>query len=149
MKNFDWEFVGTVIAVFTLAVTMYKTWKNNIRELQHISDKVDANAMEIAKNHDRYQLELERIKLDRADRVRAIYTEIDDLKKLHMKDVNDLKEVFEEAVEKMEVQNRCDHKEITHALTGIEKELTALSATFIEYRKTRNGNSKTNENGSK
>jgi predicted nuclease with TOPRIM domain len=148
MKNINWELLGTIIAVTTLAITMYKTWKSNIQELQKISDKVEANAVDIAKNHDRYQVELEQVKADRADRVRAVYHEIDDLKKLHMKDVNDLKEVFEEAVEKMEVQNRCDHKEITHALTAIEKELTALSATFTEYRKTRNGNTP-KENGSK
>lgn len=145
--------IGVIVAIGSLALSMFGIWRKNIQQLQAITDKVETNEKNISINHDMiqkqmaencatYRIELEQVKSDRAERVRAVYHEIEELKKLHSKDVIDLYGLFEKTMEKIEKQNMADHKEITGTLTSIQKELTDLGATFREYRKARNGHEK-------
>lgn len=132
------EFWALVISVVTLAISSYKTWKTNIQEFQKLADRVLTNEKNIKKHSEDIRLEMETVKRDRADRVAAMYKEIEDLKKLHKEDVLNLHDLFEKTMDKIQAQNQTDHKEITGKLDVMSRELTGICATFAEYRKHRN-----------
>ena len=157
--NTIWEILlgitPLLIGVLTLGIAFYKLNKTNqlarkeqTKEFTQLADKVLINEKDIAKireematNCAHYNNELEKVKADRADRVRQVYSEIETLRKLHDTDTKDLYASLEKAVEKTTGIEERHHNEVMTKMENLTVQITTMCATFAEYRKTRNGNS--------
>lgn len=145
--------IGVAIGLVTLAIAFYKVQQSNnksrkeqIQEFTQLADKVLINEKAIAKIHDdmklqcnAYQMELEKVKGDRADRVRQVYAEIEALRKMQESTSNDLYESLERAIDKTTSTEERHHSEVMTEIRSLTVQVTTMCATFAEYRKTRNG----------
>lgn len=145
--------IGLFLGMITLTITFYKVQQSNnrirkeqVREFTQLADKVLDNEKNIAKLHDEmklqcnaYQMELEKVKADRADRVRQVYAEIEALRKMQESTSNDLYESLERAIDKTTSTEERHHSEVMTEIRSLTVQVTTMCATFAEYRKTRNG----------
>lgn len=153
--NYD-LLIGVAMGLITLSITVYKLQQSNnksrkeqVQEFTHLADKVLSNEQEIVKiredmklNCNAYQVELEKVKADRADRVRQVYAEIESLRKMQESTSNDLYESLERAIDKTTATEERHHSEVMSEIRSLTVQITTMCATFNEYRKSRNGNEK-------
>lgn len=109
-----------------------------------LADKIISNESLITHNNTIMQLEMEQVKKDRADRVRAVYEEIANLKKLHESDVIDLRSSIEKAVHELKEDNKEDHRlifakqdKIFEKFEEVGKTLSEVCAAFIAYKESK------------
>lgn len=145
--------IGLFLGMITLTITFYKVQQSNnrirkeqVREFTQLADKVLDNEKNIAKLHDEmklqansYQVELEKVKADRADRVRQVYSEIEALRKMQENTSNELYESLERSIDKTTAIEERHHTEVMSEIRSLTVQITSMCATFNEYRKTRNG----------
>lgn len=131
-----WAFILTVIG---LVISMIKMWSVFVKEHTILQENVLSNKKEIEESRQQSTIDLaahtqsnkvefEQVRCDRADRVRAVYEEIAELKRLRLLDTSNVSTALEHMTDQL-------HRNTV--------ELTRLTATFEEYRKNRNGHSKT------
>lgn len=107
-----------------------------------LANKIATNEESISHNNSIMRLEMEQVKRDRAERVRAVYEEIVNLKKLHENDVIDLRSSIEKAVHELKEDNKEDHikifdkqDKIFEKFEQIGKTLADVCAAFHTYTK--------------
>lgn len=131
---------GVIVSILGLAVTVWKIWKTNIQELQRISDKVSQNELRIAEIDNDFRSQIETVKRDRADRVEAVYNEIETIKRMRETDVRELTAAMSVGIDKATAIEEKHHAEVMAEIKLLTVQLTDMCSTFKEYRRTRNGN---------
>jgi hypothetical protein len=131
---------GVIVSILGLAVTVWKIWKTNIQELQRISDKVSQNELRIAEIDNDFRSQIETVKRDRADRVAAVYNEIETIKRMRETDVRELTAAMSVGIDKATAIEEKHHAEVMAEIKLLTVQLTDMCSTFKEYRRTRNGN---------
>lgn len=131
---------GVIVSILGLAVTVWKIWKTNIQELQRISDKVSQNELRIAEIDNDFRSQIETVKRDRADRVAAVYNEIETIKRMREADVRELTAAMSVGIDKATAIEEKHHAEVMAEIKLLTVQLTDMCSTFKEYRRTRNGN---------
>lgn len=131
---------GVIVSILGLAVTVWKIWKTNIQELQRISDKVSQNELRIAEIDNDFRSQIENVKRDRADRVAAVYNEIETIKRMRETDVRELTAAMSVGIDKATAIEEKHHAEVMAEIKLLTVQLTDMCSTFKEYRRTRNGN---------
>ena len=111
---------------------------------EKLAEKIMVNESLITHNNTIMKIEMEQVKKDRADRVRAVYEEIANLKKLHESDVIDLRSSIEKAVHELKEDNKEDHKlifakqdKIFEKFEEVGKTLSEVCAAFIAYKESK------------
>ena len=109
-----------------------------------LANKISTNEENINHNNSIMRMEMEQVKKDRAERVRAVYEEIANLKKLHESDVIDLRSSIEKAVHELKEDNKEDHKlifakqdKIFEKFEEVGKTLSEVCAAFVAYKESK------------
>lgn len=99
--------------------------------------KIDENRLNIIRD-------MEQIKRDRADRVAAVYAEIEAIKKMRETDVKELGIAITKSNEKIAINEEKHHSEVITKIESLTVQLTDMCSTFKEYRRTHNGGRRSN-----
>lgn len=144
MENY--EILGVIVALASLGVAIIRTWQTNrarmdkhkefvLVEIAKINEKTLDNTREIAENRQSANVEIEKIRKEKLESLRAIYAEIESIKKMRESDVRDLTQTFEKAIEKSSAIEQKHHDEVMAEIKSLNTGLTRICATFEEYRK--------------
>ncbi|HPT03452.1 MAG TPA: hypothetical protein PLJ84_12705 [Bacteroidales bacterium] len=153
MSGLSYEFWGLVVSIAGVIITIVKMWITASEKLaQHKQFVVTSLAVQekmILENQARIDenrlaavKEVEQIKRDRADRVAAVYNEIESIKKLREMDVKELTVSLRDSIEKTTAIEEKHHAEVILKIEALTVQLTDMCSTFKEYRRTHNGNGK-------
>jgi uncharacterized membrane-anchored protein YhcB (DUF1043 family) len=145
MEMFSYEFYGLLIAVVGLGLTILKMWLDSKEKLaKHQMDvntalavqkgEIDVVRDKIAEHKAEVTKDLEQVKRDRADRVAAVYAEIDAIKRMRETDVKELTVIMEKAIERTANSEKEHHNEVIGKINALTVQLTDMCSTFKEYR---------------
>lgn len=146
MEMFSYEFYGLLIAVVSLAATIGKMWVDSKEKLaKHQMDvntalavqksEIDVVKGKIEEHRVELTKDIEQVKRDRADRVAAVYAEIDAIKRMRETDVKELTVIMEKAIERTANAEKEHHNEVIGKINALTVQLTDMCSTFKEYRK--------------
>jgi hypothetical protein len=151
----DWQFWGLSATIAGLIITIVKMWLSSSEKLaahkqfvvtslavqeKMILDnqsKIDENRLNILRD-------MEQIKRDRADRVAAVYAEIEAIKKMRETDVKELTTALRDSIDKTTAIEERHHNEVIVKIEALTVQLTDMCSTFKEYRRTHNGGRRSN-----
>lgn len=120
----DIDVIMVVVALIGVVIALYKIQRSNSREMQQISDKVIENEKSI-----------DMVNKNMIQSNDDLATEIDELKKLHAKDVSELYKSIQNAVDKTTGIEERHHCELVQKIDGLTLKVTTMCATFEEYRR--------------
>lgn len=152
----DWQFWGLTGTIAGIIIAIVKMWLSSSEKLAAhkqfvvtslaVQEKMMLdNQSKIEENKLDFMRDLEQIKKDRADRVIAIYTEIENIKKIRETDVKELGIAITKSNEKIAINEEKHHSEVISKIEILTVQLTDMCSTFKEYRRTHNGNRRSTE----
>lgn len=146
----SFEFYGLAISIVGVIITIVKMWLSSNEKLaEHKQFVVKSLAVQealildnqthIEEHKAQSEKEMEQIRRDRADRVAAVYTEIENIKKMRETDVKELTAAMRESIKQTTLVEERHHYEVMAEIKQLTVQLTDMCSTFKEYRSTRNG----------
>jgi hypothetical protein len=136
-----YEIISVMVATLTLIVGIWLIQRNNIKEFQKLSDRVAQNRREISQIQIVMTKEIDEVKKDRQGVIGSIVDRINRMEMTKESDNKEIAKVTREANEKIANTEMKHHEETMKEIRNLSEQLTSLVATFVEYRRTRNGDS--------
>ncbi len=137
MVHINWELIGGILGLLTLAFGMFKYQRGNIREFQQMADDIKETKRDVARVDSR----VEKVINDRTDIVKSIYEEMAKITKTHVSDIKVIQELITDSVNKTREIETRHHDEVMNEIKALTIQLTDMCSTFKEYRRLRNGDS--------
>ena len=127
----DYEAIGTVVALVTLIIALWKIQRSNAKEFQKMQDRTDSHETEIGN----LKIADEKLSAKSDERVKIINGQIEALRSLHMNDVDKITAKIERTFERVQDFEEKHHKAVMGKIDNLNVKLTTVCATFEEYRK--------------
>jgi hypothetical protein len=126
----DYEAIGTVVALVTLIIALWKIQRSNATEFQKMQDRSETHSMEI----ENLKLADEKMLTKSDERVRVINGQIEALRSLHLNDVEKMTAKIERTFERSTAVEEAHHKEVMAKIEIITEKLTTVCVSFEAHR---------------
>lgn len=126
----NFEVIGTVVALISLVIALWKIQKSNATEFQKMQDRSETHSMEI----ENLKLADEKMLTKSDERVRVINGQIEALRSLHLNDVEKMTAKIERTFERSTAVEEAHHKEVMAKIEIITEKLTNVCVSFEAHR---------------
>lgn len=126
----NFEVIGTVVALISMVIALWKIQKSNASEFQKMQDRSETHAEEI----ERLKLADEKMLTKSDERVRVINGQIEALRSLHMNDVEKMTAKIERTFERSTAVEEAHHREVMSKIEIITEKLTTVCVSFEAHR---------------
>lgn len=127
----NFEVIGTVVALISLVIALWKIQKSNASEFQKMQDRSEIHADEI----ENLKLADEKMLTKSDERVKIINGQIEALRSLHMNDVEKMTAKIERTFERSTAVEEAHHREVMAKIELLTEKVTTVCVSFAEHRK--------------
>lgn len=135
MDTVDYQFYGTVIAIIGIIFAVIKGWLKQSERISAINERTLALEKDIEEYKSNTNSDIAGIKNDRSHCRKDIYARIDEVVKMKDVDIKELTAAIAKSIEKYSDREDQHHDEVMAKIEGLAVRLSAMNATFEEYRK--------------
>ena len=126
----DYEAIGTVVALVTLIIALWKIQRSNAKEFQKMQDRTDSHETEIGN----LKIADEKLSAKSDERVKIINGQIEALRSLHMNDVDKMTAKIERTFERSTAVEEAHHREVMAKIELLTEKVTTVCVSFAEHR---------------
>ena len=126
----NFEVIGTLTALISMVIALWKIQKSNASEFQKMQDRSEIHAEEI----EQLKLADEKMLTKSDERVRVINGQIEALRSLHMNDVEKMTAKIERTFERSTAVEEAHHREVMAKIELITEKLTTVCVSFEAHR---------------